>query len=302
MSKFEYQKLKELKQMQLHELEEYYVQMRKYEYDNNIPLKNINLRKKIHNILLLLVKIDRILSKEELYIIGDKRLKKRNVPRIYACTHIGGNDAQRTFEAIEEHAYLFIADLREMYRDLTGKLLFLNGAVCLETNNKEDRHIAYERALEVLSTNTNLLIYPEGCWNLTENFLTLPLYTGTVKMAYETGADIIPVAIEQYNNQFFVNIGHNIIWQSKYSKDIIGMNELLRNRLATLKYEIFETKGIYSRSTITDKFKNNFVQEILDRCPYNFTKEDGYITMYKDETAPYIAEQLNIDSELIRKL
>ncbi len=299
---FEYKNLLELRKMQVNELEKYYLEMRKYEYDNHIPLKNIELRKKIHNILLTLIKIDRILSKEELYIIGDKRLEKRNVPRIYACTHIGGNDAQRTFEAIEEHAYLFIADLKGLYKDLTGKILFLNGAICLETNDEEDRHIAYERAIEVLSKNTNLLIYPEGCWNLTENYLTLPLYTGAVKMAYETGADIIPVAIEQYNNQFFVNIGKNIRWHSKYSKQIIGMNDLLRSRLATLKYEIFASRGIYKRNTITDRIKENFVPDIIKRCPYEFTKEDAYETMYRNETAPFIAEQLKIDEEFIKVL
>lgn len=299
---FQYKKVLELKQMQLNELEQYYLEMRKYEFDHHIPITNIELRKKIHNLLLTFVKIDRILSKEELYVIADRRINNRNVPKIYACTHIGGNDAQRTFEAIEEHAYLFIADLRELYQDLTGKILFLNGAICLETKDKEDRHIAYERALEVLSGNTNLLIYPEGCWNLTENFLTLPLYTGTVKMAYETGADIIPVAIEQYGNQFFVNIGKNIRWHSKYSKEIFEMNALLRNRLATLKYEIFENRGIYARKSITDEFKENFIQNILDRCPYHFTKEDAYETMYRNETSPYIAKQLKIPLELVRKL
>lgn len=294
MTQFEYKKLLELKQMKLDELEQYYVQLRKYEYDQHIPIKNINFRKAIHNILLTLVKIDRLLSKEELYVISDKRIKS-NMPKIYVCTHIGGNDAQRTFEAIEEHAYLFIADLRELYRDLTGKMLFLNGAICLETNNKEDRHIAYERALEVLSQNTNLLIYPEGCWNLTENYLVLPLYTGAVKMAYETGADIIPVAIEQYNNQFFVNIGKNIQWHSKYSKQILGMNNLVRNRLATLKYEIYASRGVYTRESITQDFRENFLQNILDRCPYNFTAEDGYNTMFKNETAPFIKRQLKLD-------
>lgn len=302
MTDFEYKKFLELRKMKLNELEQYYLQMRRYEYDNHIPLKNMELRKKIHSILLTLVKIDRVLSKEELYVIGDKRLKNRSVPKIYACTHIGGNDAQRTFEAIEEHAYLFIADLKGLYKDLTGKILFLNGAICLETNNKLDRHIAYERALELLSKNTNLLVYPEGCWNLTENYLTLPLYNGVIKMAYETGADIIPVAIEQYDNQFFANIGRNIRWHSKYSKQIINMNELLRSRMATLKYEIFESRGIYSRNIITKDLRENFVQNRIDKCPYDFTKEDAYETMYRNETAPFIAEQLKINPEFIRNI
>ncbi len=293
MNEFVYKSKSELKRMQLDLVEQYYLSLRKYEFDNNIPIKNIELRKIIHPILLNLIKIERVLSKEELYVIGDKRVKT-NKPKIYACTHIGGNDAQRTFEAIEEHAYLFIADLRELYRDLTGKLLFLNGAICLETNNKEDRHIAYERAIEVISKNTNLLIYPEGAWNLTENFLVLPLYAGAVKMARDTGADIIPVAIEQYVNKFFVNIGENIKYHPINSKNIIEMNELLRSRLATLKYEIFEHYGMCKRDSISQEFRENFLQDILDRCPYGFTAKDGYDTMFKNETSEYIAKQLKL--------
>ncbi len=51
-------------------------------------------------------------------VIGDKNSNKKNV--IFACMHIGGNDVQRVFEAIESHAYLFLGDSGEFYRRYSG--------------------------------------------------------------------------------------------------------------------------------------------------------------------------------------
>lgn len=54
------------------------------------------------------------------------------------------------FEAIKKHAFLFIGDPRELYRNFDGLILFLNGMICLETRSKTDRRIAKENALRLL--------------------------------------------------------------------------------------------------------------------------------------------------------
>lgn len=280
MENFKKINLLEKMRMDIKELSRYYADLRKYEYDNKIPMKNIEIRKKIHSILLELIKIDRLLSKETLSVIGDQRVESKRA-KIFACTHIGGNDVQRAFEALKDHAYLFIGDPKEIYRDLTGILLFLNGAICLETNDKTDRKIAYERSLELLSTNTNLLVYPEGAWNITENLPVMGLYPGVSKMQLETGADIIPLAIEQYGSDFYVNIGRNIPYSSD-SKDIEYSKRYLRDCLATLKWEIWDKYGKCKRESITDEFRQNYQQNIVDKCPYDFTIQDVYDTMFID--------------------
>lgn len=283
MDNFKKKNLLELRRMQLQELEQYYKVLRKYEYDNNVPLKGIKFRQSIHQPLLDIIKVDRMISGEELYVIGDKR-EKTNRPVIYACTHIGGNDIQRTFEAIGNHAYLFLGDPKETYIDATGILLELNGVIRLETNDKEDRHIAYERAVELLKAGGDLLIYPEGAWNIIENLLVLKLYKGTVKMANETQADIIPIAIEQYANRFFVNIGKNIRYNPSVSGNIEYMNEMLRDTLATLKWDIWERIGDSTRTSITNDEIEQFRERIVARCGYGYTIEDVYKTMYHDKS------------------
>ena len=283
MDTLERKNIFQLRKMTMEEIEKYYMELRKYEFENNVPLKNIEIRKKIHILLLQLIKIDRILSKEKLEIIGDQRIKSDR-PKIYACTHIGGNDIQRTFEAIKDHAYLFLGDPKEAYIDMTGIILRLNGMIPLETHDKTDRKIAYKRSCELLNKGGNLLIYPEGAWNITPNLPVMKLYSGAVKMANETHADIIPVAIEQFDNQFYVNIGKNIVYDEEKSKDIKSVNQELRDAMSTLKWEIWEKMPITQRNDIPDDFEPTFVKTIVDRCVYDFTAEDVYHDMYKDSS------------------
>lgn len=135
MTKFEKKSFLEIMQLEQKELEKYYLELRKYNYEQNIPLKNIKLRNKIHNLLLSIVKLDRLLSKEKIVVIKDERINT-NSPKIYACTHIGGKDIERSFEAIKDHCYLFFGDPGEVYRNYVGLLLHLNGVIYLETLKK----------------------------------------------------------------------------------------------------------------------------------------------------------------------
>lgn len=38
----------------------------------------------------------------------------------------------------------------------------------------------------------------------------MPLYSGTAEMAIRSGAEIVPIAIEEYGKDYYVNIGKNI--------------------------------------------------------------------------------------------
>lgn len=266
--------------MDIDSLSYYYMKKRTEKYEKNIPLKGINLRKNIHWLPYSLIKLDRKMSKETVSIINDDRIETKN-PKIYACTHIGGNDVQRVFEAIKEHAYLFLGDPKGIYKDVSGLLLFLNGTINMETNDKTDRHIAKQRALELLSKKGNLLIFPEGAWNITPNLPVMDLYKGTASMAKKTGADIIPVAIEQYGNDFYVSIGKNILMKQYVDMDLKDLNLVLRDKMATEKWNILEKHHCTRKSINIDE--KVFAQSVVDKCPYGFTTEDVEKTRYIDK-------------------
>ena len=268
------------KRMSIEELETYHLAWREYDYENGRIFSKwgATVRKWIHPVLYYLIKLDRRLSREKLIVLGDLRTKSDR-PKIFACTHIGGSDVQRAFETIKTHAWLFIGDPGEVYRDLTGLILYGNGAVCLDTGNKKDRRIAFDRACRLLEEGENLLIYPEGVWNITDNLPVLKLFPGIVRMARKTGAEIVPLAIEQYDDLFYVNIGENYLPDTEHEE--IALRDL-RDRMASLKWDIFRAHGIRSRSEIPNDHSPAYRQEIMNRCPYVFTEEEVYAAMYRE--------------------
>ena len=58
----------------------------KYIYENNIPIKGIKWRKRIHKMMLADIKMNRVLQHQKLTILHDER-EDTDKPIIYACTH-----------------------------------------------------------------------------------------------------------------------------------------------------------------------------------------------------------------------
>lgn len=300
MENFKKKSLLELKKMSLIELNKYKSDLREYEYNNNIPLNYdaIKIRERIHFLVTTILKIDRILSShEKITIMKDLRTKNKE-GQIYACTHIGGNDVHRLVEAINDSSYIFFGDPGVAYIDPVGFLLFMNGTIYVHTREKLDRKIGYERSLELLNHNGKLIIFPEGAWNIDSNLPVAKTFKGATKMAYETGREITPVAIEQYGNEFIVNIGENYkIDKDNYDEEQERIK--LRDTLATLKWEIWESIGIQNRSDIEVMSEVEFAQGVVDLLDshYGYKLSDVYETRYLDKEKE---EQLSIMEDLDR--
>lgn len=283
------------------EIERCLRELRKYEYDHGVELKGIKARKRIHKLMILIVKIDRKFKKEKIVILNDRRVS-HNKPVIYAITHIGGNDVDRVLETIAEHTYIMIGDPGIFYVNIVGGFLRFNGWIPLDTRDKEDRQIAYKRAVELLTRGGNLLIFPEGAYNVFENLPVMKIFPGVVKMARETGCEVIPVAVEQYNNKYFVNIGKNMSVSNDAS--IKEMNQMLRDELATLKWEIWERQKVAKRSSYSKEYAENFRQSIMDRSDYGdyeYTLQDIYETMYHDKNVTERGEAFAFMERLVLK-
>lgn len=252
-------------------------------YEQGISINSFSIwwRRIIHPILWQLIKLDRKLSQEHCEVIGDRRCSNRNV--IYACTHIGGNDVQRVFEAIRSQAWLFLGDPGALYRGVLGLMIYLNGAVYLETRDKYDRKIAEARATEILKKGGSLLIFPEGAWNIEPSIPVMHLYPGTARMARKTGCDIIPIAIEVYGARYVVNIGQNLSFSGR-SEDDRELTRELRDILASLKWEIWEREGTFSRQEYQFVDDEEYAQSVIHRKDWGYTLKDAYETRYHEST------------------
>ena len=306
MSNFKYKNLLQRRKMQLAEIKKYYLDKRFYEFEQGIPISGFTRKKLIHLFPLIAIKISRILDGYKLHIIDDKS-EKTTKPIIFAFSHCHPEDPAIAFEVIKKHAYLFLGDPEDVYQKIEGLLLELNGVIYLETRVKEeyiqelldlklitqneideikklikqDRKIAYARAVEVLKNKTNLLIFPEGAVNLTPNLPVMGLYPGTVKMALETGAEIVPIALERYGKHIYANVGQNIRVTDRGAISIQYYNEKLRDALATLKWQIWETQGTFSRTMLPTE--EEFIKQIMETSDFIYSVEDVYATMYKDK-------------------
>lgn len=176
---------------------------------------------------------------------------------------------------------MFLGDPREIYKNFDGFLLGLNGVICLDSKDKMDRQIAKETSIQLLNHGGDLLIFPEGAWNISANLPVMDLFIGTVDIAIRANADIIPIAIEFYDQELYVAIGENINLSCTDIKDRYSVNQILRDNLATLKWIIMEHKGVQKRASIPKNYCKTFVDNIINgNKETSYTLDDVLDTMF----------------------
>jgi len=265
----EFRKLSSIKKRKLsiEDLSAYYATQRQYDFQSGKEIKGIKFRKRIYPFFSMVLKIDQKMAKENIVILNDLSINTKK-PKVFASTHCGGNDIQRVFQAIKTQAYLMLGDPGILYRDVIYQGLRLNGVIPLDNDNMPDRKIAYQRSVELLRKGGNLLIFPEGAWNATPNLPVMKIFTGAVRMAMEAGAEIVPMAVEQYEKTIFINIGKNYTVPKDSPKTPAELTYELRDSLASLKWEIWEQQPLVKRKDLPPNALQQFQQTILGRCNY----------------------------------
>lgn len=247
--------------MSLPALEVYYRERRKHRFAQGKPLKHIRLREAFYPVFAKFLSLDRFFRKQTVTVIGDRKNYQERV--IFACTHIWENDLENIYEMLGRSCWWFVGDPCVLYKDISGLLVYLNGCIFLDTGDKEDRHIAYLRSVELLKGGGSLMIFPEGARNGSVNLPVMPLFPGTAKMAMESGTKIVPVAIEQYGKRFVVKLGAEL---HPNEFDTAGeLTQVLRDALATLKWDIWEQEAHIARNTLPPDYGKQFYKS-FEQC------------------------------------
>lgn len=252
--------------MPLPELERYYRERRKKQFEEGKTPEKIQVREIFYLVFRAFLTVDRMLRKQTVTVISLPHKYKGRV--IFACTHIGENDLENIYEKLGRGCWWFVGDPRFMYRDISGLFVYLNGCIFLDTDDKEDRRISYLRAIELLKGGGSLMIFSEGARNGSENLPVMPLFIGTAKMALETNTPVVPVAIEQYDKRFVINFGQII--RPEDFQDGDEMTQSIRDALATLKWEIWEKEGVQTRDSLPGDYRKRFIRQFEERIyPYD---------------------------------
>lgn len=226
-------------------------------------------RKKIHKFILTVYKIKNRIGNFSYEVIKDER-EKTDRPIIFALTHVGKFDIEVTSESIKDHYYLLSGDFEHIQGIIDAPFIALNGVIYFNEIVKEDRQLASKKMIDHLNNNGNLMYFPEGTWNLSPNLPMLPCYWGIVDVAKKGNAIIIPVAAEQYGKHFKINIGKNIdmnFYGDSNEEKTKAINDL-RDCLAKLKWEIWETEPMIERQNITGKEWDEYISERFKEWPY----------------------------------
>ena len=238
----------------------------------------------MHRILMPLLWCDQFFSGKRLTIFCDKR-KKSKKPIIYCPTHIGGVDIEMSFLAIHEPCWLVLGDPRELYRSFDGFLLQANGVILMDVPVKEDRIAAKAQMKDLLKKGGNLLIFPEGVQNISPNSLVNPLFPGAVELAIECDADIVPIALCRSGNRYYANIGEKVSFEGCDLADRYKLSEQLRDKIATLKWEIIESIPRMNRQDVKDSAYDEFLQEVFSLgTSYTWTVDDIKSGIFRPKT------------------
>ena len=214
-----------------------------------IPSKfKIRLKSIIHPLLLSVARksVSYKIEKCNKYASKDIVFDKKR-PIIYACNHSTSFDVPIAFTAIKKHTLLFAG--KQPLEKIDELFFNLNGTIYVDRKNKEDMALSKEAIIGTLKNNNNILIFPEGTWNMTDSNLMLEMKWGIIDIAKQSNAIIVPLALDyDYDNKICrYKFGDSIDANNYSLKEGI---RVLRNALASLKWDLFEEKGLSKRKEL----------------------------------------------------
>lgn len=233
--------------------------------ETDAKIKGLAFHRRIHPFLRDILHIKSKLSGMTYEIVGKSFLKSKDKTVIYAITHIGKADFEMFMEAYDAMFYPFAGDWELSYGTIDDYFLRANGVLYVDTEDKNDRANSAKMMVKLLRKGMSMVIFPEGIWNLSESLPVLGLYSGAVVAAKEAGVPIVPVAIEQQEKHFYINVGEEIDMATVAVEDGVTY---LRDTMATLKWEIWERLPVVKREDVEKGWHERFVEERLAECPY----------------------------------
>ena len=279
---------------------------------NDLPIKNHLFRKITIPVQRKALLAQRIKKGQTVDVYGNKDYK---IPKgrsvTFVVSHIGKFDYEIVNEQIKEQFYVMASDYRNMHGNMNETMMEWFGVWYVDELSKEDRFYTGEVNKKTLRDGYHTMVLSEGTWNISENEIIYDTHFGAVDGAMSTNSLILPISIEQYDKHFVVNFGEffdptvvandlSCYWESYKGylelddknpleselKLLIKFvtNKMMRDMLASLKYEIWEKKGIECRKGIPKDYWKNFVQERVNEWPgYSMQEQIDSVVLTKEK-------------------
>ena len=222
--------------------------------ENTLSIKGIKIRKFFSPLLRMIYKTQTSykLHKDENY-----KLKHIKIGKIYVLNHRQADDIVLGANAVGENAYIVFGNKYLVYDTTNGLGLWANGMILLDRSDKQSRQATYDKMKFVLKNGGNIIIYPEGYWNLddnglsddrhgaddhnSENWLIQDINIGVIRLAKETGCPIVPTILhyDETNKKICYSKKGQLFYVNNDDNIFDKKNELV-NEMQNIDYELME--------------------------------------------------------------
>ena len=205
-------------------------------------------------------------------------------PLIFACTHQVKDDIALALASTGRHTYLLFGSLPDFFGTFDGPALWINGVILIDRKDKKSRAAAIPKMKYAIEMGADILMYPEGTLNKTENLVVQKLFPGIYYLAKDTNALVVPMAIIQECKDVYSKVCEPFDI-CRYDKQE-GL-DTLRDLMATAKYELMEEHSQICRSEIGDvkAYWQNEMDELVNSLLpfYDFEIENSSQYIDKNE-------------------
>lgn len=236
-------------------------------------------------------------------IVVDSRtpLRPTKKGKIFAINHRQADDIVIGANIVNKSGYIVFGNPDLVLETTNGLGLWAYGMILLYRQRKSSRSASYKKMRYVLQNGGNVIIYPEGYWNLddegdadenhaadghnSETRLMQDVNLGIFRLARETGCEIVPVALhyDEYKMTCFGKRGQAIAVGK--DDDVFAKKEEYLDSMQTMLYELMEKYSHCQREEIeTGKTLAEQWEELKE-------------SLRKDCDIPRIGYQLDLQDE-----
>lgn len=145
------------------------------------------------------------------------KLERTEKGKIFIVNHRQGDDMVFSAKAVGQSGYFVFGNKTLALESFSnGYGLWMYGMILLNRDSKTNRKACYEKMKYLIEHGANVIIFPEGYWNLSddgqkderhgadshnsENWLIQDINIGALRLSQETGCQIVPTILH-YDEQ-----------------------------------------------------------------------------------------------------
>lgn len=186
----------------------------------------------------------------------------KNENYIFAAGHSFPGEIAANLAVIDRKVWPLIGTTDQVDHNPQMLIAWANGMIYVNKFSTESRHESMKKMKRVLQSGSSVLLFPEGQLNNSESLLCMPVYPGFYHLSIETGKKVIPIVshAEHGAERILVAAGEPMSFENKDKNEAM---DILRDELATLRYELIEHLPHMERSSFSGDIH---LQHLKKRC------------------------------------